>query len=88
MGIIGLDFAPAFWGFMAAISEFGAALLVALGLVTRPAALLVALTMAMAATMHLVTGNGSPESALIYLVAFVAIMLYGPGKFSVDKMMG
>jgi putative oxidoreductase len=44
--------------------------------------------MAMAATMHIVTGNGSPESALIYLIAFVAIMLYGPGKFSVDKMMG
>ena len=87
-GMIGLDFAPAFWGFMAAISEFGAALLVALGLLTRPAALLVALTMATAATMHIVTGNGSPESALIYLVAFVAIMLYGPGKYSADKILG
>lgn len=88
MGLIGLDFAPAFWGFMAAVSEFGAALLVALGFVTRPAALLVALTMAMAATMHVLTGNGSPESALIYLIAFVVIMLYGPGKYSVDKMIG
>jgi len=88
MGIIGLDFAPAFWGFMAAISEFVAALLVAVGLVTRPAAILVALTMTMAATMHIVTGNGSPESAIVYLAGFLAIALYGPGKFSLDKMIG
>ncbi len=88
VGIIGLDFAPAFWGFMAAISEFVAALLVAVGLVTRPAAILVALTMTMAATMHIVTGNGSPESAIVYLVGFLAIALYGPGKYSLDKMIG
>jgi putative oxidoreductase len=88
MGIIGLDFAPAFWGFMAAISEFVAALLVAAGLLTRPASLLVVLTMAMAATMHITTGQGSPETAIVYLVGFLTIMLYGPGKYSADKMIG
>ncbi|HHP7237583.1 DoxX family protein [Longibacter sp.] len=88
MGIIGLDFAPAFWGFMAAISEFVAALLVAVGLVTRPASLLVVLTMTMAATMHIVTGNGSPETAIVYLIGFLAVALYGPGKYSADKILG
>jgi putative oxidoreductase len=88
MGIVGLDFAPAFWGFMAAISEFVAALLVAVGLVTRPASLLVVLTMTMAATMHIVTGNGSPETAIVYLIGFLAIALYGPGKYSADKVLG
>jgi len=88
MGIVGLDFAPAFWGFMAAISEFVAALLVAVGLVTRPASLLVVLTMTMAATMHIVTGNGSPETAIVYLIGFLAVALYGPGKYSADKVLG
>ncbi|NBC84582.1 MAG: DoxX family membrane protein [Bacteroidetes bacterium] len=88
MGIVGLDFAPAFWGFMAAVSEFVAALLVAVGLVTRPASLLVVLTMTMAATMHIVTGNGSPETAIVYLIGFLAVALYGPGKYSADKILG
>jgi len=88
MGIVGLDFAPAFWGFMAAISEFVAALLVAVGLVTRPASLLIVLTMTMAATMHIVTGNGSPETAIVYLIGFLAVALYGPGKYSADKVLG
>lgn len=86
MGIIGLDFVPAFWGFMAAISEFAAALLVAVGLLTRPASILVVLTMAMAALMHVVTGNGSPESAIVYLVGFLTIAIMGPGKYSADRM--
>lgn len=87
MAMFGLDFFPAFWGFMAAFSEFVASLLVAVGLVTRPAALLVGFTMLVASVSHLMQAE-SPEKAAMYLFVFAAIAIYGPGKFSLDKMMG
>ncbi|WP_022836318.1 DoxX family protein [Salisaeta longa] len=82
--LIGLDFAPAFWGFLAAIAEFAGSLLVVIGLAARPASLLVVLTMGMAMLMHLMTGNGSPEMAVLYLLAFAVVLIAGPGKYSVD----
>jgi putative oxidoreductase len=88
MGLIGLDFLPAFWGFMAAFAEFGGGLLVAAGLLFRPALFLLICTMGMAATMHVMTGNGSPESAFIYGLIFLALFLIGPGKYSADDSLG
>ncbi|PEN14471.1 DoxX family protein [Longibacter salinarum] len=87
MAMFGLDFLPTFWGFMAAFSEFVASLLVAVGFVTRPAALLVGFTMLVASSSHLMQAE-SPEKAAMYLVAFLVIALYGPGKYSADKMVG
>jgi putative oxidoreductase len=85
---LGLGFLPTFWGFMAAIAEFVAALMVVLGLVTRPAALLLVINMLVAANMHIQTGNGSPESALIYGIAFLAIFFLGAGRYSLDSTWG
>ena len=87
MGLIGLAFAPAFWGFLAAVSEFIGALLVTVGLATRVGAALLIGTMGMATLMHLVTGNGSPEKAIMYLIGFVVILLAGAGKYSLDAQM-
>ncbi|WP_103029317.1 DoxX family protein [Salinibacter altiplanensis] len=89
MELFGLGFAPTFWGFMAALAEFAGALLVALGLLTRPAALLLVLNMAVAATAHL-TGaiDGSPERALLYAFVFLSLVFVGPGKYSVDELAG
>jgi putative oxidoreductase len=89
MEIFGLGFAPTFWGFMAAFAEFVGALLVAAGLLTRPAALLLVLNMAVAATAH-ITGaiDGSPEMALLYGLVFLSLVLVGPGKYSVDELVG
>lgn len=86
MGMFGLDFLPAFWGFMAAFSEFAASLLVAIGLVTRPAALLAGFTMLVASLSHIMQSE-SPEKAAMYLFVFLVIALYGPGKYSADRMM-
>jgi len=86
--LIGLDFAPAFWGFMAAVSEVAGGLLVAAGLLFRPALFLLICTMGMAATMHVMTGNGSPEMALIYGLVFLVLFVIGPGSYSVDKSLG
>lgn len=86
MANIGVSFSPTFWGFMAALAEFGGAICLILGLFTRPVALLMAFTMAMAALHHLKAGDGlnGASHALQCLVVFVAIMLAGPGRFSVD----
>jgi len=89
MEIFGLGFAPTFWGFMAAIAEFVCALLVAVGFLTRPAALLVVINMSVAATAH-ITGviDGGPEMALLYGIAFLSLIFVGPGKYSVDEIAG
>jgi putative oxidoreductase len=89
MEIFGLGFAPTFWGFMAAIAEFVGALLVTVGLLTRPAALLLVLNMSVAATAH-ITGviDGGPEMALLYGAVFLSLVFVGPGKYSVDEQVG
>jgi putative oxidoreductase len=88
MGLLGINFLPTFWGFMAAFAEFICALLVVVGFVTRPALLFLVINMAVAANMHIQTGNGSPEMALLYGIVFLALVFVGPGKYSVDEMMG
>lgn len=88
MELIGISFLPTFWGFMAAFAEFVCALLVVAGFLTRPALLLLVINMGMAANMHIQTGNGSPEMALLYGIVFLALIFVGPGKYSVDEMMG
>lgn len=83
------SFAPTFWGFLSAFAEFFCALLVVIGFYSRPAALLVVLNMAVAATAHL-TGNipGGPETALLYAFIFLSLILIGPGKYSLDEQFG
>jgi len=89
MGIFGLGFLPTVWGFLAAFAEFVCALLIVLGVVTRPAALLLVGNMGVAATAHL-TGaiDGSAERALLYGAVFLSILLVGPGAYSVDEQLG
>ncbi len=70
-------------------AEVFCALLLALGLFTRFAALVLVINLAVAAFM---VHSGQPlsvhEPAFTYLAAYAAILLVGPGKISVDSMMG
>jgi putative oxidoreductase len=63
--------------------------LVALGLFSRAAALVLVINFSVAAFMAL-KGQSlvNRESALMYLGVFVALLLMGPGKYSVDGAMG
>lgn len=87
MSSLGVDFAPEFWGFMAAFAELigGAALV--LGLATRPFALMLAFTMFVAARMHLEAGDGlgGASHAIEDGIAFLGILLLGPGRYSLDQ---
>jgi putative oxidoreductase len=74
---------------MAACAEFFGGLCLLLGLFTRPAALFLAITMTVAATMHLSRGDGIAVAshAIEDGIMFVALLLIGPGRYSLDRML-
>ena len=79
--------APTFFGWMAAFSEFVGGLLLALGLLTRPASFLIACTMATAGFIrHADDPFGRKELAFVYLAVAVTFMLAGAGRFSLDAL--
>jgi len=82
----GINFFPALWGFMAAFAEFGGGILLILGFLFRPAALLLAITMAVATTMHLSQGDafGTWSHAAELGIVFLGLLFVGPGKISLD----
>lgn len=87
MANLGITFGYSFWGFMAAFSEFGGAILLILGFFFRPACFLLFFTMFVAAIMHLSAGHGfSVASHAIELtIIFFSLIFIGPGKFSIDR---
>lgn len=88
MSNVGITFLPAFWGFMAALSEFGGGILIALGLFTRSAAAFLAFTMLIAAILHLSMRDQwhNVVSPIEMLAVFIALIFLGAGKFSLDYL--
>jgi putative oxidoreductase len=71
---------------LALIGEVVAPLLIIIGFKTKLAAIPAAITMGVAAfVVHANDDLATKEKALLYLICFVAIMLAGAGKYSVDK---
>ncbi len=85
---IGFDSLKITFGFMAAFSESIGAILIAVGLLTRPATILLMITMIVASTKKIseVGINGS-ELPLIFLILSFVILLKGPGKYSLDHFL-
>ncbi len=77
--------APTFFAWAAALSEFLAAILVAIGLGTRPAAAFAGFTMLVAAYQHRNQGLAEMELALLFLSVMVGALLIGGGRFSLDS---
>jgi len=75
---------PTFFALCAALAEFIGCVLLAVGLFTRYAAALVAITMSVAVFHHLRTDMGF-ELAALYLVISLFFVLAGAGRFSVDR---
>lgn len=70
---------------LACISEVLFSILVILGFKTRLSTIPIIITMAVAAFIaHSADPFGVKEMSILYLIAFVAIALLGPGKYSVD----
>ena len=88
--VIGLPF-PIFFSYVAAYTELIGAPLVALGLLTRPAALGLVGAMTVAMYHHiLVAGFSIPylELSAIYASCFLFFLVNGGGLFSVDTFIG
>lgn len=84
---IGIHFAPAFWGFMAACTETFGGFLLVLGLAFRPVCILLVINLVVAALMHLGTGGGLEQAAhaIEDAIVFAGLLFVGPGRYSVDK---
>ena len=89
LATVGVGVAPTFMGFMAAVSEFGGGLLLALGLFTRPACFFLLCTMIVATMMHLKIGDPFRvySHALEASILFFSLFFIGPGKLSLDEIL-
>jgi putative oxidoreductase len=81
---IGIEFMPAFWGFMGAFAELGGGFCLVLGFLFRPALAMLIFTMFIAFMVHFTNGDGfggyahALESAIVFTGLFIA----GPGKYA------
>jgi putative oxidoreductase len=87
-GVAGMGIpAPQILGPLAVFAESGGALLLALGLLTRPAGFLIICTMGVAIGVAL---KGKPfsdqELAWLYLVSALFFLLKGAGRWSLDAL--
>ncbi|HMH20318.1 MAG TPA: DoxX family protein [Puia sp.] len=74
---------------LAIFAEVVCSLLLVLGLLSRFAALVLIINMSVAAILvHKGQSMIIHEPALLYLTAFLSVLLVGPGKISVDSAMG
>ncbi len=70
-------------------AEFFCALFIIIGLFTRLATIPLIIAMGVALVKaHNFDAFGDGEAASLYLAAYIAILLVGPGKVSVDSMTG
>jgi putative oxidoreductase len=75
---------------LAIVGEVVCSLLLILGLFTRPAAIGGMVTMAVAFLLihgGKLSGEGNGELAFLYLIGFTAILIAGPGRFSLDALL-
>lgn len=76
---------PGFFAWAAGLSEFVGGILLAIGLLTRPAAAFVMFTMGIAFfVVHAADPFQVKEMALLYLFASLFFVIHGAGRWSVD----
>ena len=87
-GIADMGFpVPNWFAWAAGLSEFGGGILIALGLMTRPASFFLGVTMFVAAFIrHAADPFMRKEKALLFLSVAVFFTLVGAGRYSLDRI--
>jgi putative oxidoreductase len=80
---------PVFFAWMAGIAEFFGGILLALGLLTRPAAVLVVLQFIVVVFIaHAGDPIGRRELGMLFGFIALALAFTGPGRYSLDALIG
>lgn len=89
-GVAGMGFPmPELFAWAAALAELVGGITLALGLGTRISAFLIGVTMVVAAFIrHAADPFAKKELALLYLAIMVFFLLYGGGKWALDRAFG
>ena len=85
---VGIEFAPALWGFLAGATELVGGILLILGVFVRPAAGGLVFVMVIATMTVLARGEGlqgANAQPLQVGVACLALVFLGAGKYSLDR---
>jgi putative oxidoreductase len=87
--VTGISFIPVFWGFMAAISEFGGGICLITGILFRPACALMLFTMLVAVTMNIRGGYGfsGASQALELGIVLLSLIFIGSGRFTLTNLL-
>lgn len=88
MSFVGVTFAPAFFGFMAAFAEVFGGLFLLLGTFWRFSCFLLLCTMIVATAYHI--GKGDPFPSLSHSIEagilFLSLIFIGPGKYNLQSL--
>jgi putative oxidoreductase len=79
-------FGSPFDGYLVIFAEFFCAILLMLGLFTRYATLALVITMGVAFFKYHHASIADGEVSFLYFTAYFCLLLTGPGKFSIDRM--
>lgn len=86
---MGINFAPMFFGFLAAVAEFFGGIFLVLGLFFRPTAGLLFMVMLVVTARHITEGDSfvSTSHSIELAIVFLALLFIGPGHHSLDNRM-
>ena len=89
-GVVEMGFPmPLLFAWAAGLAEFGGGLLLAIGLLTRPAAFFILVTMFVAAFIRQAGDPfGEREPAMLFGAIALLYLIAGPGRFSLDAQLG
>lgn len=87
MQYLGINFLPAFWGFMAGFAEAVGGLCIILGIFYVPACILLTITMIVATIRHLAQGDSitGASHAIEAGILFFSLIFIGAGKYRISK---